>query len=71
MDHMSGAMSFAQKLLAWDEAEGVDSHVAKTAYLISRRRGRYGISGNPDTDWKLAEEIVKRRFAREVSRRLA
>ena len=66
-----GAKGFAVRLLAADEAEGCYSRVARMAFRLSQRRTKNGISGSPDTDWKLAEKLVARRFAREVTRKLA
>jgi hypothetical protein len=65
------AMGFATKLLAYDEAEGCGSRVAKTAYELFQKRRQMGLPGTPDDDWKEAENIVRLRFAREAARRLA
>lgn len=66
-----GIAGFTQKLLAFDRLEGDDSQVAQKAFELSRRRARFGLCGCPENDWKMAEEIVRRRFAREVIRKLA
>jgi hypothetical protein len=67
----SWALGFATRLLAYDEVEGCDSRVAKTAYKLSQKRQAKSLPGTPEDDWKEAERIVQERFAREVIRRLA
>ena len=67
----SWAYGFAMKVLAFDEAEGENSRVARTAYKLSQKRQTKGLSGTPEDDWKEAERIVQESFAREIARRLA
>jgi hypothetical protein len=69
--YQSGAWGFSLRLLAYDEAEGCKSQVAQTAFQLSKRRERLGYPVAPVEDWENAEIIVRRRFAREITRRLA
>jgi len=67
----SWAFGFAAKPLAFDEARGCDSRVARTAYELFQKRQRAGLPGTPEDDWQKAENIVRLKFAREAARRLA
>ncbi|HUC94860.1 MAG TPA: hypothetical protein VMR19_02595 [Candidatus Saccharimonadales bacterium] len=67
----SWAMGYAMKILAFDEAEGCGSRVAKTAFELFKKRQEANLPGSPETDWKKAEQIVQKEYAGEILRRLA
>lgn len=65
------AIGFAKRLLAYDEYQGRDSRVAKTAYELYQKRVADHAPGSSQEDWKKAEEIVMEDFAREVVKKAA
>jgi hypothetical protein len=64
-----GINGLIKKRLAWDEAQGNQSMVARVAYQIFQERRKEGLPGTPESDWETAEKIVEDRFAKELIRR--
>jgi hypothetical protein len=67
----SWVRDFAWKLVAIEEASGLDNLIQTTAYEYYKKREELNIPGSPDMDWRLAEEVVWEKYTQEVYERLA
>ena len=68
-NYPSGIWGFAMRILAYDEAER-GGRVARTAFKLFEKRKEQNLPGSAEEDWAKAKEIVGRRIALEVERRM-